>query len=138
WYYHPRLAGGGCLIDLGVHLADLTLWMLDAASARASSAALFSEGRPLESGSSRAEDYAAATLIVEGGAHATLTCSWRLSAGADAVISANFYGTAGGVSVRNLGGSFWDFETLHLEGRQARRLGGAPDDWGGRAILGWV
>ena len=138
WYYDSRRAGGGCLIDLGVHLGDLTLWMLDAPSARASSAALFSEGLAVEAGSSRVEDYAAATLIVEGGTHATLACSWRLSAGADAVISASFYGTAGGVVVRNLGGSFWDFETLHLEGRQARRLGGAPDDWAGRAILDWT
>src|SRR5215210_8031443 len=28
WFYDRDLAGGGCLIDLGIHLADLALWTL--------------------------------------------------------------------------------------------------------------
>ncbi len=28
WFYDLRLAGGGCVIDLGVHLVDLALWAL--------------------------------------------------------------------------------------------------------------
>ena len=26
WFYDPALSGGGCVMDLGVHLADLALW----------------------------------------------------------------------------------------------------------------
>jgi predicted dehydrogenase len=29
WFYDPELAGGGCVMDLGVHLVDLALWSLD-------------------------------------------------------------------------------------------------------------
>jgi len=28
WFYDPALSGGGCVIDLGIHLVDLALWML--------------------------------------------------------------------------------------------------------------
>ena len=27
WFWDPRLSGRGCLIDLGVHLVDLALWL---------------------------------------------------------------------------------------------------------------
>ncbi|HEV7415357.1 MAG TPA: Gfo/Idh/MocA family oxidoreductase, partial [Tianweitania sediminis] len=29
WFYDRALSGGGCLMDLGVHLIDLALWVLD-------------------------------------------------------------------------------------------------------------
>src|SRR4051812_5820679 len=28
WFYDRQLSGGGCVIDLGIHLVDLALWML--------------------------------------------------------------------------------------------------------------
>jgi predicted dehydrogenase len=29
WFYRRDISGGGCLLDLGIHLVDLVLWMLD-------------------------------------------------------------------------------------------------------------
>ena len=29
WFYDRALSGGGCVMDLGVHLVDLALWTLD-------------------------------------------------------------------------------------------------------------
>src|SRR3954469_10439592 len=29
WVYDPGLSGGGCVMDLGVHLVDAALWILD-------------------------------------------------------------------------------------------------------------
>jgi hypothetical protein len=29
WFFDPAQSGGGCVIDLGVHLVDLALWALD-------------------------------------------------------------------------------------------------------------
>src|SRR5690606_2112222 len=28
WFYDPKRSGGGCVVDLGIHLIDLALWTL--------------------------------------------------------------------------------------------------------------
>ncbi len=45
WFYDRAELGGGCVIDLGVHLVDLALWVLGGDRARAISASLL-EQRP--------------------------------------------------------------------------------------------
>ena len=40
----PALSGGGCVMDLGVHLVDLALWALDFPGVKGTSAALFAGG----------------------------------------------------------------------------------------------
>ena len=47
WFFDPRMAGGGALVDLGVHLLDLGLWLLAPRSAWLERAEL-SEPRPVE------------------------------------------------------------------------------------------
>lgn len=136
WFWDPALSGGGCLIDLGVHLVDLTLWMFDFPEVASASAALFRDGRPLQAG--EVEDYAVATLELGNGAHVRIACSWNLSAGRDAVIDASFYGTSGGAAMRNVDGSFFDFRADRLEARSTHSLTSPPDDWGGRAAADWV
>ena len=61
-----------------------------------------------------------------------------LNVGADAVISATVYGTAGGCEVRNVGGSFFDFAADYLNGRERETLASPPDEWGGRAAVEWL
>jgi len=136
WFYDAVLSGGGCVMDLGVHLVDLCLWLLDEEVASVE-AHLLREGRPLK-GRSEAEDYAVATLVLNSGVVVRLACSWRLSAGQDAVIEAAFYGDRGGAAMRNIGGSFYDFEATAFEGVTRRRLASPPDDWGGRAAQAWA
>ncbi len=137
WFYDPLLSGGGCIMDLGVHLVDLALWVLDFPGISEVSAELFAGGRPLRSRDT-VEDYAVATLRLDTGAVIRIACSWNLSAGRDAVISADFHGTEGGVSMRNRNGSFYNFEARHHTGTSSRLLCEPPDDWGGRAILDWA
>jgi predicted dehydrogenase len=67
-----------------------------------------------------------------------LACSWRLQAGCDAVITAAFYGTKGGVSLRNVDGSFYDFIAEHYRGTSRETLSTPPDTWGGRAAADWA
>jgi predicted dehydrogenase len=95
WFYDPTLSGGGCVMDLGVHLVDLALWALDFPAVSEVSSQLFAGGEPL-TGHERVEDYAVATLELSNGTAVQLACSWRLQAGCDAVIGASFYGTEGG------------------------------------------
>jgi predicted dehydrogenase len=84
WFYDPAASGGGCVMDLGVHLVDIALWTLDFPVVEEVSARLFAGGAPLAPGA--VEDYALATLALDGGAAVQLACSWRLPAGQDAII----------------------------------------------------
>jgi hypothetical protein len=79
-----------------------------------------------------------ATLGVDGGASVSLACSWRVSAGRDAVIGARFYGTGGGAALRNVDGSFYDFTAELYHGTRRETLACPPDAWGGRAAADWA
>lgn len=138
WFYEPALSGGGCVMDLGVHLVDLALWALDVSRVERVSARLFAGGRPLGARGERVEDYAVATLDLPGGAVLRLACSWRLQAGCDAAISAAFHGTAGGLALRNVNGSFYDFVAERYRGTAREVLAEPPDAWGGRAVAHWA
>jgi predicted dehydrogenase len=124
WFYDPDLAGGGCVIDLGIHLVDLALWALGRRGFTRVEARLV--GTPVE-------QYATAQLD-----EVRLACSWNLPAGRDAVIEASFYGSDGGVSVTNVDGSFYDFRAELFRGTSRQPLVEPPDDWMGRAAVAWA
>jgi predicted dehydrogenase len=138
WFYDPALSGGGCVMDLGVHLVDLALWGLNNPGVASVTGKLFTGGAPLKDAATQVEDYAVATVELETGAVVQLACSWRLQAGCDAVISATFYGTQGGVSLRNVNGSFYDFTAERYRGTSRETLTTPPDEWGGRAAADWA
>ena len=48
------------------------------------------------------------------------------------------HGSDGGASLRNVGGSFYDFRAERYRGREVEVLAEPPDNWGGRAIRGWA
>ncbi|MBI0535586.1 gfo/Idh/MocA family oxidoreductase [Roseomonas sp. KE2513] len=138
WFRDPVLSGGGCVMDLGVHLVDLALWALDFPAVTDVSSALFAGGEPLAGRTDRVEDYAVATLTLATGAVVRLACSWNLHAGRDAVIAAEFQGSAGGAALRNENGSFYDFTAERFRGTARETLASPPDDWGGRAAADWA
>ncbi len=138
WFFDPALSGGGCVIDLGIHLVDLALWTLGYPQVVAASSRLFSKGAPLNSPATQVEDYAEARLDLDSGVEVRLACSWNLNAGRDAVIEAAFYGTAGGAALRNVNGSFFDFTAQRFSGTTSETLTAPPDDWGGRAAVDWA
>jgi predicted dehydrogenase len=122
WFRDPELSGGGCVVDLGIHLVDLAGQVagpFERVHARL-------VGEPVET-------YATVELD-----EVRLACSWNLNAGRDAVIEASFYGTEGGVSVTNVDGSFFDFRCDRFRGTSRETLVEPPDDWGGRAAVAWA
>jgi predicted dehydrogenase len=135
WFYDPELAGGGCVMDLGIHLVDLGLWALGFPKVVEVRSRLFHQGRPLSRRGARCEDFAAAELWLEPGIAVQLACSWKLHAGQDAAIEASFYGTEGGASFRNVDGSFYDFVAERYRGIARERIASPPDAWGGRAAI---
>jgi predicted dehydrogenase len=142
WFYDPALAGGGCVIDLGIHLVDLALWALGWPRVSGAESRLYSKGRPLGGAGGAVEDYAVATLDLDGGAVVRLACSWHLPAGRDAVIEAAFYGDQGGAAFRNVGGSFYDFAAERFRGTAREPVApegaGGSEPWGGRAAAAWA
>ncbi len=137
WFYDPALSGGGCVMDLGVHLVDLALWALDFPGVENVTSRLFAGGEVL-AGADRCEDYATARVDLADGTAVDLACSWKVSAGQDAVIGASFYGTGGGAALRNVNGSFYDFTAEAYHGTSRETLSTPPDEWGGRAAVDWA
>jgi hypothetical protein len=83
------------------------------------------------------EDHATAELAL-GDVRARLACSWFQPAGRDCVFECTAWGTEGAVSVRNVGGSFYDFRAELWRGATSETLAEPPDAWGGRAIGAWA
>lgn len=137
WFYDRAQSGGGCVMDLGVHLVDLAVWALDFPDAADVSSRLFAGGEKLSSGSDAVEDYAVASIDL-GDVAVRLACSWRLAAGQDAVIGFDVYGTNGGARWRNVDGGFAKFETSALDGTATRPLAPVDADWSGRAAADWA
>ncbi len=130
WFYDAQLSGGGCVIDLGIHLADLALWLLEFPAVDNVTSRLRFNGS--------VEDYATARIDVANETTVNLSCSWNLNAGRDAVINATFYGTRGAVAMRNVNGSFYDFVAERYDKTKTTTLVEPPDAWGGRAIVAWA
>ena len=141
WFYDFSLAGGGCVLDLGVHLIDLALAPLHFPRLAHVEASVYSHGRLLTKPSKQVEDYAVARIDTADETTINLSCSWNLHAGRDAKIELTFYGTGGGASLRNVDGSFYDFVAERFHGTETETLNTTADShwqWGGLATLEWV
>lgn len=139
WFYERRLSGGGCVIDLGIHLVDLALWFFDFPEVTHVTSRLFTQGKALnEHNSDAVEDFANARIDLANGATAQLACSWKLPAGCDAIISGSFYGTNGSASFRNVNGSFHHFTVEHCRGTRRETLHCPEEEWGGKASVDWA
>lgn len=138
WYFDPELAGGGCVMDLGVHLVDLLVWLFNNPEVNEVSSQLFSKGKKIEDIVSQVEDYAVAQMLLNDNIAVQLACSWNLPAGVDAVIEVSIYGTKGGVSFKNVNGSFYDFSTERFYGTSREVISAPGDAWGGMAAIDWT
>jgi predicted dehydrogenase len=137
WFYDMKLSGGGCVLDLGIHLIDLMMVALDFPEVNVLSSSLYAKGVPCK-GKNEVEDYATVIMELEDDVNAQLSCSWNLQAGKEAVIEASFYGTKGGAALKNVNGSFYDFSALRYWGTKTETLVEPPDEWGGRALINWI
>jgi predicted dehydrogenase len=132
WSMNAGLSGGGCLIDLGAHLVDLALWFTGARDHEVETARMLSlQGHGVE-------DQATAELTFGGAVQARLACSWFQSVGGECAFECTAWGSDGAVSVRNVGGSFYDFRAELWRGTSVETLVEPPDAWGSRAIGAWT
>lgn len=125
-------------MDLGSHLVDLVMWLLNFPATEILSTTILSQGRTVFNHWEEVEDYVSADLRTSNGVSVKLGCSWKLPIGKGAEISLKLYGTEGGASFYNVNGSFYDFRSELYRGTSKTVLTTPPDDWGGRAIGDWA
>lgn len=134
WFLDRALSGGGCLIDLGVHLVDLIGRLTNEAPLAEVQARLLRD----DASPAAVETHAAARLVLAGGPVCDVRCSWHAHIGADCEIALILHGTRAGAAIRNVGGSFFDFEAWQHRGTTRTQIAAPPDDWGGRAAAAWA
>jgi predicted dehydrogenase len=104
WFFDPELSGGGALVDLGVHLLDLALELLEPDAAQLVDADLsFARGH-------RVEDAARLVLRLDG-VPFELEVSWNAERPLTE-ISLQVDGEGGYARWENVGGSFFRFRTV--------------------------
>jgi predicted dehydrogenase len=136
WFYDIKQSGGGCVLDLGIHMIDLMLYGMDFPAIKKVRSKLYHKGG--QARKNEVEDYASVTMDLDTDATATLACSWNLQAGCEAIIDATFYGSNSSVAFKNINGSFYDFQALRYWGTKTEVLAEPPDAWGGRALVRWI
>ena len=108
WFMNRELAGGGPLIDLGVHVLDMALYLLDEPKVLSVSAATYAELGPHGRGGTNnqpvpqpyeVEDLATAFLRLVGGATLVLEASWAVYGGMGDDYGVTLYGTEGGAEI---------------------------------------
>ncbi len=88
WLTQADISGGGVLMDLGIVLLDLVLWMYDFAAVHSVHAALFRHQTRI------VEDLTVAALYFANGSVATIECSWSLMR-PENLYYCNLFGTRG-------------------------------------------
>jgi len=102
WFMNKAMSGGGPLIDLGVHVLDLTLWLMGnprPVYVLGSSYAKFGPEMARASGATYdVEDLAAGMVKLENGATVMLDVSWHSHVPAERIYS-QLVGTKGGAEL---------------------------------------
>lgn len=134
WFTSKQLAGGGPLIDLGVHVLDLAMWLLGEPPVRSVTASTYAELGPRGRGGSpgagktgsvaayEVEDLATSFIRLEGGRTLLLEASWATYSSASDDFGVTLFGTEGGaeIDVKNYG----EEQTLRI----FTDVGGIPAD----------
>lgn len=107
WFTSKELAGGGPMLDIGIHVLDMAMYLLGEPQTATVSAATHAELGPAGRGGSGAsksgsgnafevEDIASAFIRLESGATLTLETSWAGYAGSGDSFGVTLFGTEGG------------------------------------------
>ena len=96
WLFQKKYSGGGVLMDLGIQMLDLSLWLVGNKKARSVKVLTYNKVARLE-----VEDAAVAFIHLEDGSTLTLEVSWTLLT-EDDFLYANLFGTRGGALLNPL------------------------------------
>ncbi len=117
WFTQKQLSGGGPLIDIGVHMLDLALYLMGDPKPVSVSGATYAEfgpkrrgigewGAPNWSGQFDVEDMASAFIRMEDGSTLALDVSWAVHMDTDSSPYVHIMGTEGGAQYRGEVGKY--------------------------------
>ncbi len=122
WFVRKDMAGGGPLIDLGVHRIDLALWLMGHPEPASVTGVTYDTlGRQLAAEQGQeytVEDLAAGFVRFTNGAALSLVASWATNSEWREDMSTQVYGTRAGAAHRSVGGGY------NFEARLWGELGG--------------
>ena len=125
WFGQKVLAGGGPMIDLGVHRIDLALWLMEyptptwvmaRMSNHIASPIAQQQGKEFD-----VEDFATAMITFDTGASMDVQASWASNVGRQEIMETRVLGTHGGLLQHNIDGSY-TFEAKIYEERHGCQL----------------
>lgn len=119
WFGQKALAGGGPLIDLGVHRLDLALWLMNYPKPEwVMSSAYNKIVGPLakkEKKSFDVEDFAAGFIKFKNGMTLEVEASWAANIAELEFMETRLFGTKGGLVQRNLGEGYKFEAEIYVE-----------------------
>ena len=125
WFSQKALAGGGPLIDLGVHRLDFALWLMGYPKpVHVMGGTYDALGRALARKARKkfdVEDLAAAMIRFENGAMLVVEASWVANVAETELMETRLFGTRGGLVHRNIGEGY-QFEAEVFVERQGARF----------------
>ena len=110
WFCRKELAGGGCMLDIGVHVLDLALYLMDNFDVAAVSGATYSKLCPRGIGEGSwgmsdrgkhvfdVDDFATGLIKLRDGATVALDASWALHQADGDRHDVQLYGSEGGAT----------------------------------------
>ncbi len=143
WFVSKEQAGGGPLIDLGVHVLDIAMYLMGEPEPVAVSANTYAEfgprglkgwpGREQFSNERRpyeVEDLATAFIRVDSGATLLLEASWGTHSSAGDDFGVTLYGSEGGVELMVRNYTYDDTVRIYTD------IGGMPTDLAPKIVKG--
>jgi predicted dehydrogenase len=110
WFTKKELAGGGPLIDLGVHRLDLALWLMGFPEPEWALAGAYNHLARQMPGRDEAaynvEDMAACMIKFKNGAVLEVEASWASNIGEGELMETRLLGTKGGLMQHNMSNPF--------------------------------
>lgn len=136
WFTNKALAGGGPLIDLGVHRLDLALWLMGHPRPQWAMAGTYDHlARAMSRGNRKlysVEDLAAGFIRFRNGATLVVEASWAANIAEAELMETRLMGTKGGLVQRNLNGSY-EFEAELFTERKGKVVASRVESAGIRA-----
>jgi len=112
WFGHNAISGGGCMLDIGVHMLDVTMWMADNFRPVSVVGKTYTKFGPRGLGEGNwglsdpdpsltfdVDDFATAQITFENGMTLALDISWAAMIEVDTRMGSQLFGTEAGASV---------------------------------------